>query len=98
MKEIKGILNTKKSTKKKQKIVYKTFGKYFIPGLVGICIRNNLISSIIMHSILPTAVGFSAKLGFKQHDITMTKEQSVLKNVMNICKRKDIATVSCFRL
>ena len=72
IKDIKGIFNTKKPTKK-QKRIYKKIGKEFIPGLVGIYIWNDLISSIITHSILPTTVKFRAKLGFKQLYIIMSK-------------------------
>ena len=39
-----------------------------------------------MHSRVstPKAIEFRSKLGFNQYDITLTKEQSVLKSIMDV--------------
>ena len=36
-----------------------------------------------MHCTIPAAIKLKSKLGFNQYEITLTKEQSVLKSVMN---------------
>ena len=67
--------------------------------MIGIYIRESLALSIIINCRIPTAIEFRSKLRFNQHDLIMTKEQSVLtKNNENICGRKSIATTFCFKL
>ena len=39
-----------------------------------------------MHCKIVTATKFRSKLGFNQHDIILTKGQSVLKPVMDVFK------------
>ena len=80
IKAIKGIYNTKTPTYEQ----IRRYGKEFIDGLTGIYIRENLALLIIMDCRTSIAVEFKSKLGFKQHDIIMTKEQSVITKIMKI--------------
>ena len=83
IKAIKGFYNTENPTKEQIK-KYKRYGKEFICNLTGICIRKNLDLSIIIDCRTLTTVEFKTKLGFNQHDIIMTKEQSVLTKIMKV--------------
>ena len=38
----------------------------------------------------PTAIEFRTKLGFNQHDLIMTKEQSVLTKIIKVFASKEI--------
>ena len=89
IKEIKGIYNTKNLTEK-QIEKYKRYGKKFIDNLTGIYIREHLALSIIMDCRIPTATEFRSKLGFDQHDLIMTNEQSVLAKIMKISTSQEI--------
>ena len=40
----------------------------------------------------PKSIEFKFKLGFKQYDITLTKEQSVLKSVMDAFEGENMQT------
>ena len=94
IKAIKGFIILKILQKKKSK-------KYerYVDNLIRIYIRESLALSIIINCRIPTAIEFRSKLRFNQHDLIMTKEQSVLtKNNENICGRKSIATTFCFKL
>ena len=53
-------------------------------------IREDLASSIIIDCRIPTAIEFKSKLGFKQHDIIMTKEQSVVTKIMKVLASEEI--------
>ena len=47
----------------------------------------------------PKAIEFRSKLGFKQHDIIMTKEQSILTKIMKVfAKEKNIIATFYFKL
>ena len=39
---------------------------------------------------IPTAIDFRSKLGFNQHDIIMTKEQSVLTKIIKVFAKEKI--------
>ena len=41
-----------------------------------------------MHNRKPTANGFTTGLGFKQHDITMSTEQSVTIKIIKLFEKK----------
>ena len=47
-----------------------------------------------MHSRVstPKSIEFRSKLGFKQYDMTLTKEQSVLKSVMGAFEEQNMQT------
>ena len=40
----------------------------------------------------PKAIAFRSKLGFSRYNITLTKEQSVLKSVMDAFERENMQT------
>ena len=83
IKAIKVIYNNKTLTYEQIRR-YKIYGKEFINGLRGIYIRENIALPITMDCRTSTAVEFKSKLGFKQHNIIMTKEQSVITNIMKV--------------
>ena len=45
---------------------------------------EKLALKIIMNCRVPIAVQFKTKLGFNQHDLIMTKQQSVLTKIIKI--------------
>ena len=45
---------------------------------------------IIIGGRSPKAIEFRSKLGFSQYDITLKKETSVLKSIMDIFKAEDM--------
>ena len=53
-----------------------------------------IIIPTTMHCIVatPKSIEFGSKLGFNQYDITLTKEQSVLKSVMAAFEGENIQT------
>ena len=53
-----------------------------------------IIIPIIMHCRVstPKSIEFRSKLGFKQYDITLTKEQSVLTSVMDTFEGENMQT------
>ena len=77
IKPIKDIYNTKACTKEQVR-KYKRDAKEYVSDSTGIYIRQDLNLSVIMHYRTPTEIEFRSELGFNQHDIIMTKENSVL--------------------
>ena len=59
-------------------------GQFLINSEKFMYVRGYIISIIIMNCRIATAVEFIAKLGFKQHDLIMTKEQLVLTRIKKI--------------
>ena len=57
---------------------------------------------IIMPTIMscgvstPEATEFKSKIGFKQHDITLTKEQSVTSKMIRLFAKGKILLLQCF--
>ena len=53
-----------------------------------------IIIPVIMHHRVSThkLIEFRSKLGFNQYDITLTKEQSVLKSVMDVFEEENMQT------
>ena len=78
IKAIKGNYDTEAPTKEQTR-KYKRYGKEFIDDITGISIHKDLALSIIVTCRTPKTIEFRTKLGFNQHDLIMTKEQSVLK-------------------
>ena len=76
IKAIKGNYDTEAPTKERTR-KYKRYGKEFIDDITGIYIHKDLALSIIMNCRTPTTIEFRTKLGFSQHDLIMTKEQSI---------------------
>ena len=57
--------------------------------------RSDLALKIIMHCKAPKAIEFRSRLGFNQYDmdlITLTKEQSILKSVMDAFEGENMQT------
>ena len=61
-----------------------------IYGLTGIYISNDVALKTIMYNGKPTANEFKTKLGFRQHDIIMRKEQSVLTKIIKLFAKEEI--------
>ena len=57
--------------------------------LTGTYIRENLALPIIIDCRTSAVVEFKSKLGFKQHDIIMTIEQSVIRKLMKVSCGKE---------
>ena len=66
---------------KKQIRDYKRHGSEFIEGIKLMYAYECIIIPVIMHCRVstPKSIDFRSKLGFNQYDITLAKEQSVLK-------------------
>ena len=56
--------------------------------------HEDIITPIIMHCRVstPKTIKFTSKLGFNQYDIILTKEQSVLKSVMDAFEGENMQT------
>ena len=56
--------------------------------------HEDVITPIIMHCRVstPKTIKFRSKLGFNQYDITLTKEQSVLKSIMDSFEGENMQT------
>ena len=64
--------------------------KKYHADLTSIYILEKLVLFIGMDCRTPTAITFSTKLGFNQHDLMMTKEQSVLTKTIKSFSREKI--------
>ena len=89
IKAIKGIYKPNTPTKE-QIEKYKRLGKFFFDDLTEIYIHEDLALSIIMDCRTPTAIKFRTELKFNQHDLIMTKEQSVLTKIMRVFECEEI--------
>ena len=56
--------------------------------------HEDIITPIIMHCRVstPKRIKFKSKLGFNEHDITLTKEQSLLKSVIDAFEGENMQT------
>ena len=56
--------------------------------------HEDIITTIIIHwkVATPKTIEFRSKLGFNQYDITLTKEQSVLKSIMDAFEGENMQT------
>ena len=56
--------------------------------------HEDIITPVVMYCrvAIPKSIEFRSKLGFNQYDITLTKEQSVLKSVMDAFERENMQT------
>ena len=79
-KEIKGKLKDKPTEKQIKK--YKKLGSEFIKDLYFVYAHEDILIPIIMKGRSPKASEFRSKLGFSQYDITLKKESSGLKSIM----------------
>ena len=83
-KEIKGKFETDYPTEPKIR-KYKRHGSEFIEDTKFMYAHECIIIPTIAHCRVstPKSIEFRSKLGFNQHDIILTKEQAVLKSVMD---------------
>ena len=73
---------------------YKRHGSEFIKNERFMYAHECIIIPIIMHCRIstPKSYDFRSKLGFNQYDITLTKEQSVLKLIMDAFQGENMQT------
>ena len=92
-KEIKGRFESNNPTDEQIK-KYKRYGSEFIENTKFMYAHDNIITPIIMHCRVatPKSIEFRSKLRFNQYDITLTKEQSVLKLVMDAFEGENMQT------
>ena len=79
---------------------YKQHGSEFIQDINFMYAHECIIIPIIMYCRLstPKTIEFKSKVGFNQYDITLTKEQSVLKSVMNASEGENMQTQYSVRI
>ena len=92
-KEIKGTFETNYLTEQQIR-KYQNHGSEFIQGTKFMYAHECIIIPIIMHCRVstPKSIEFKSKLGFNQYDITLTKEQSVLRSVMDAFEEENMQT------
>ena len=73
---------------------YKRHGSEFIENEKCMYAHECIIIPVIMHCRVatPKTIEIRSKLGFNQYDITLTKEQSVLKSVMDAFEGENMQT------
>ena len=73
---------------------YKRHGSEFIKDVKFMYAHECIIISITMHCRVATSksIEFRSKLAFNQYDITLTKEQSVLKSIMDAFEGENMQT------
>ena len=84
-KEVKGKFETRNLTNEQIR-EYKTHGSELNDGEKFMYTREDIIMNIIMRCRVstPEAIEFRSKLGFKQHDIILNKEQSVISKIKKL--------------
>ena len=92
-KEIKDKFETNYPTEQ-QIIKYKRHGSEFIKDIKFMYAHECIIIPVIMDCRVSTrkSIEFRSKHGFNQYDITLTKEQSVLKSVMEAFEGENVQT------
>ena len=92
-KEIKGKFKTSYPTEQQIR-KYKRHGSEFVENGTFIYAHECILIPIIIHCrvSIPKSIQFRSKLGFNQYDITLTKEQSVLKSVMDAFEGENMQT------
>ena len=92
-KEIKGKFETNYPTGQQIR-KYKRHESEFIEGIKFIYAHECIIIPIIMHCrvLAPKAIKFRSKLAFNHYDTILTKEQSVLKSVMDAFEGENMQT------
>ena len=92
-KEIKGKFEINYPTEQQIR-KYKRHGSEFIEGIKFIYAHECIITPIIMHCRVASlkSIEFKNRLRFNQYDITLTKEQSVLKSVMDTFEGENTKT------
>ena len=90
-KEIKGKFKDKKPTEEQIR-KYKSHGSEFDKDVKFVYAREDVVMPVIMGGRSPEAIKCRSKLGFTQHDITLKKESSVLKSIMETFEGEDMET------
>ena len=92
-KEIKGKFETNYPTEQQIR-KYKKHGSEFIEDIKFMYAHECIIISVIIHCRIstPKSIEFRSKLGFNRDDITLTKEQSVLKSVIDAFEGENMQT------
>ena len=92
-KEIKGKFETYSLTDEQIR-KYKRHGSKLIENEQFMYAHECIMIPVIMHCrvLIPKSIEFKSKLGFNQFDITLTKEQSVLKSVINAFEGENTQT------
>ena len=92
-KEIKGKFETNRLTEQQIR-KYKRHGSELIKNERFMSAHECIIMPVIMHCRVstPKSIEVRSKLGFNQYDITLTKEQSVLKSVMDAFEGENMQT------
>ena len=92
-KERKGKFETDYLTEQQIK-KHKRHGSEFIEGIKFMYAYECIIIPVIMHCRVstPKSIEFRSKLGFNEYDITLTKEQSVLKSVKDAFEGENMQT------
>ena len=89
-KEIKG--KFKNCPTKKQFKKYKKYGSELIGGIKHIYAHEDVVIPVIMGGRSPEAIEFRSKHGFTQYEITLKKESSVLKSIMETFEGENMVT------
>ena len=90
-KEIKGKFKDSYPTKQQIK-KYKRHGSEFAKDVKFVYPHENVVTPIIMGNISPKGIEFRSRLGFNQYDITLKKESSVLKSIMDAFEGENMQT------
>ena len=92
-KEIKGKLKTNYPAEQEIR-KHKRHGSKFIQGIKFMYVHECIIIPIIMRCRVASlkSIEFKNRLGFNQYDITLTKEQSILKSVMDAFEGENMQT------
>ena len=98
-KEIHGRYETKNHTDKQVR-KYKRYGLEWLKIDNNFYAHEDIITPIITHCKVsrPKAIQFGSKVGFKQHDIVLSKEQSVIPKIMKTFLNEKKNTIFCFKL
>ena len=89
--EIKDKFKDKKRTEKQVK-KYKRHGSELIKNVKHIYAREDVVVPVIMSGRSPESIEFRSRLGFTQYDITLKKESSVLRSIMETFQGKNMET------
>ena len=68
------------------------YGSELIEGIKNIYAHEDVVMPVIMSGRSPEATEFRSKLGFTQYDMTLKKESSVLKSIMENFEGENMET------
>ena len=90
-KKLKAYLKTIVPQKNKSEKI-KRHGSEFDEDIKFVYTHENFVMPVIMGCRSPKAIGFRSGLGFNQYDITLRKESSVLKPIMDTFEGENMET------